>query len=190
MLYILFDSFILGYKNIILYFCSLKCIFLDSRIMDLRKYLLICTFVAFGCVGNLFAQSSDSTKQSIIEHIKEGERHVLVMPDSVAKLLLPTDGGDLSKENRQMRVFWRVQVFSDSKGERSRQEGLRKRSAVARRFPDYPIELKWDSPYWQLRVGKFTEREEADEAVKEIKKAFPSYSKEIHVVRQRMKVED
>jgi hypothetical protein len=89
-----------------------------------------------------------------------------------------------------MRTYFRVQVFSDSKGERSRQEGLRKRSAVARRFTDYPIELKWDSPYWQLRVGKFETREDADEAAAEIKKAFPSYSKEIHVVRQRMKVDD
>ena len=157
--------------------------------MSFNKYLLFLFLVAFGCVSSAYAQMPDSLNRSIVDHIKDGGRHQLVMTDSVAMLLKPITNVEQLNSGR-MRTYFRVQVFSDSKGERSRQEGLRKRSAVARRFTDYPIELKWDSPYWQLRVGKFETREDADEAANEIKKAFPSYSKEIHVVRQRMKVDE
>ena len=159
--------------------------------MKIRKSLWAFILIAFGCMGSAFAQSSlDTLKQSIVNHIEDGDRHTLVMSDSIAKLLSPSVSVDESSGERRLRTYWRVQVFSDSNGERSRQEGLRKRSAVARRFSEYPIELRWDSPYWQLRVGKFKDREEAEEVANDIKKAFPSYSKEIHVVRQRMKIED
>lgn len=141
--------------------------------------------------GNLiaFAQSPETVvQQSIVDHIRMGGRHELIMSDNVRELLMPSSAEAIPERRvSSMRTYWRVQVFSDSKGERSHQEGQQKRSAVARRFPDYPIELKWDSPYWQLRVGKFQTREEAEAAAAKIKSAFPAYAREIHVVRQRMK---
>ena len=158
--------------------------------MNFKRHLCIFTLSAISYTVGALAQTQDSIRQSIVDHIKEGGRHELVMTDSIAKLLLPSTEVSNSKKNKALRTFWRVQVFSDSKGERSRQEGLRRRSAVARKFTEYPIELKWDSPYWQLRVGKFKTREEAEEAANDIKKAFPGYSSEIHIVRQRMKVDD
>lgn len=160
--------------------------------MKMSKYLWSFIVIALSCIGTVFAQSPDSIRQSIVEHIKNGGRHNLVMTDSIAMLLMPSDGGDVEESTgeRRLRTYWRVQVYSDSNGERSRQEGLRKRSAIARHFSEYPIELKWDSPYWQLRVGKFKNREDANAVADEIKKTFPSYSKEIHVVRQRMKIDD
>lgn len=139
------------------------------------------------------AQTPDNSVQpSIVYHIEQSGFHELVIPDDVRLLLLPSANASQQSNDRRstMRTYWRVQVFSDSKGEKSHQEGQQKRSAVARRFPEYPIELKWDSPYWQLRVGKFVNREEAESAAEKIKKAFPSYSREVHVVRQRMREGD
>lgn len=155
--------------------------------MNSKRQLIILSLALGYMISD--AQSPETvTQQSIIDHIRFSGRHELIMSDNVRDLLMPS-AVEAVPERRatSMRTFWRVQVFSDNKGERSRQEGQQKRSAVARRFPDYPIELKWDSPYWQLRVGKFQTREDAEAAASRIKAVFPAYAREIHVVRQRMK---
>lgn len=140
-----------------------------------------------GCFQTLSAQSPEAP--TIVDHLRKSGRHVIIGSDELIDLLSPdeNDGSDTEKKRSTMRTVFRVQVFSDNKGERSRDEGEKKKRAVQRRFPEYPVSLGWDSPYWKVKVGIFNSHDEAAEAAARIKKAFPSYAREVHVIRDRVR---
>lgn len=141
-----------------------------------------------------FGQKPNTEPQpaNIVEHIKDSDHHEIIASDDILKLLdfKSSDSGSAVEEKKgtAMRTVYRVQVFSDNNGERSRSEGEKKRRAVQSRFPEYPCSLGWHTPYWKVKVGIFTTQAEAAEAASKIKRAFPSYAKEIHVIRDRMKI--
>lgn len=58
--------------------------------------------------------------------------------------------------------------------------------AVQVTFVTYVV---YNSPYWRLRVGNFKTNEEAQTAAEELRMAFPSYAREIRVVRDRIVVD-
>lgn len=126
----------------------------------------------------------------IIENIDEANRHQIIANDEILNLLKPTLEDLDSNKRRTGKTVYRVQVFSDNHGEKSRTEGEKKKRAVQRRFPDYPISLGWDSPYWKVKVGIFQSQSDAQEAANQIKRAFPSFSREIHVIRDRVKTQN
>ncbi|MBO5052626.1 MAG: SPOR domain-containing protein [Muribaculaceae bacterium] len=62
-----------------------------------------------------------------------------------------------------------------------------RRSKIASRLPQYPAYLVFESPYWRVRVGDFTTRTEAESAMAEIRRAFPSFSSDLRIVKSRIK---
>lgn len=81
---------------------------------------------------------------------------------------------------------YRIQVFSDNNARTAKSEARTRARNVGALFPQYPTYVVYNSPYWRLRVGNFRTREEANKAADEIKEAFPSYVKEIRIVRDRI----
>lgn len=148
-------------------------------------------FIAGSISAALNAQTPEvAPTPPIVGHITASQRNVIQASPEILNLLNPSASGENMDERRRssMRTVYRVQVFSDNHGERSRSEGERKKFAVQRRFPDYPVALGWDSPYWKVKVGIFSSHAEATEAAARIKKAFPAYAREIHVIRDRVKI--
>lgn len=145
---------------------------------------------------NIFAQEPNTAIKiigtGIAGQINGSGHHSVEAPDEILKLLLPGEE-DAEEETTvrkgpAMRTVYRVQVFSDSKGERSRAEGEKKRRAVQSRFPEYQCSLGWHTPYWKVKVGIFSTQSEAAAAAEKIKRAFPAYAREVHVIRDRMKI--
>lgn len=163
--------------------------------IDLRQIRISLFVAAFAMplIGYGQAAKTEAPQTGIVDHIKEAGHHEVMAPDDILKLLEFNKASGTAtpaeeKRGTAMRTVYRVQVFSDNNGERSRSEGEKKRRAVQSRFPDYPCSLGWHTPYWKVKVGIFTTQAEASEAAAKIKRAFPSYAKEIHVIRDRMKI--
>lgn len=150
-----------------------------------KRILLAVPLTALLYFVGVMPVSAQEPAVTIVDHINDG-RHMMVGPDELLNLLAPDDSS-ADKKRSSMRTVYRVQVFSDNKGERSRDEGEKKKRAVQRRFPEYPVSLGWDSPYWKVKVGIFSSNAEAAEAAEKIKKAFPAYSREVHVIRDRVR---
>lgn len=55
-------------------------------------------------------------------------------------------------------------------------------------YPELMPIVEYDAPFWRLRVGNFVEREEAQQALEDLKKAFPAFSREMYIVRSQIKV--
>lgn len=83
-------------------------------------------------------------------------------------------------------VGYRVQVFSDNNIRTAKAEARKKAAAVAEALPQYRTYVSYESPFWRLRVGDFRSKIDATEAADEIKRAFPNFSREIRVVRDRV----
>jgi hypothetical protein len=83
-------------------------------------------------------------------------------------------------------VGYRVQVYSDSNQRVAKGEARQRERAIGSRFPALATYVGYASPYWRLRVGDFRTQAEAQKYASDIRKAFPSYAKEIRVVRDRI----
>ncbi|MCM1077490.1 MAG: SPOR domain-containing protein [Bacteroides sp.] len=139
---------------------------------------------------------------TIIDHITSGNSNVINQPEKMLKRLMPVetpteDESEKEKEEQQISrpvngrmAGYRVQVFSDNNARTAKSEARAKQRVIASRFPNYQTYVMYTSPYWRLKVGDFKTQKEANAAADELRKAFPSYSKEIRVVRDRVNVHD
>lgn len=136
--------------------------------------------------SSVMAQDPAPREATIVDHITEGGRNVVVSSDAIMNLIVPDRTAAPEKKTTSGKiVVYKVQVFSDNKAERSRQEARRIERQIAAKFPDYSTSVDYVTPYWRLVVGSFRTSGEAEELAVKLRKAFPAYSREIHVVRAR-----
>lgn len=83
-------------------------------------------------------------------------------------------------------VGYRVQVYADNNQRVAKGEARQRERAISRRFPEIMTYVAYASPYWRLRVGDFRTQAEAEKVASDIRRAFPSYAKEVRVVRDRI----
>lgn len=131
--------------------------------------------------------SSDSTR-SIVAHIEADSIVMVTMPDALMERIRFVNDASGSAEAVTTGKMggYRIQVFSDNNARTAKSEARTRARNVGALFPQYPTYVVYNSPYWRLRVGNFRTREEANKAADEIKEAFPSYVKEIRIVRDRI----
>jgi len=147
--------------------------------------------------ATLTANADVEPTTTIVDHITLGTKNVVTQPDQLTRRLFPiTDvEGTEQKEEMQRPVNgrmagFRVQVFSDNNSRTAKNEARSKQRKISSRFPQYQTYVMYTSPYWRLKVGDFRTQQEANAAADELRKAFPAYSKEIRVVRDRINVAD
>lgn len=131
----------------------------------------------------------------IVSSIMEDSVSVVMLPDELMQRLFRPAETEVEKEegtprSRTHSAGFRVQVFSDNNARTAKNEARNKEQTVAARFPQYRTYKKYSAPYWRLRVGDFRTQREAEAAAAELRRAFPSFGKEIRVVRDRINLTD
>ena len=157
----------------------------------MRAYILPVILTA------LASNADVNTPVTIVDHITTGNDNIINQPEQLTRRLFPVIGveeTELKEEiqrpvNGRMAGF-RVQVFSDNNARTAKNEARSKQRTISSRFPQYQTYVMYTSPYWRLKVGDFRTQQEANNAADELRKAFPSYSKEIRVVRDRVNIND
>lgn len=134
---------------------------------------------------------------TIVEHINQGTAISIEMPDALKLRLQPVET-PAEEEVQEQPVAprpqygrmpgYRVQVFSDNNPHTAKAEAGSKKRLIDSKFPQYQTYVNYTSPYWRLRVGDFRTQQEANAAAEELRRAFPAYSKEIRVVRDRVNI--
>ena len=153
-----------------------------------KSYLIIILTIA-GYIATPFTMASGRTEPAIVAHIIEADTTTVIeMPDALSERLNyeePKTDENVGRPRNGMAGY-RVQVFSDNNQRTAKNEARSKSRSIGSRFPKYRTYVSYTSPYWRLRVGDFRTRQEATAAADELREAFPSYSKEIRVVRDRI----
>lgn len=104
---------------------------------------------------------------------------------------LSGDNIEKDKENDQMYLKmpgFRAQVFTGNNQRKSKEEAIRKEQMIKEVYPDLPTYINYTAPFWRLRVGDFRSREEAYSLMRELKEAFPSFAKEMYIVKDEVKI--
>lgn len=138
---------------------------------------------------------ADSSPATIVDHITIGTGNVINQPEALLRRLIIVEETEEEEQPKEETVArptsgrmagYRVQVFSDNNVRTAKAEAGSKQRIISARFPQYQTYVRYTSPYWRLKVGDFRTQQEANDAADELRKAFPAYSKEIRVVRDRI----
>ena len=143
------------------------------------------------------AASSHESTVTIIDHITAVGNNTVVQPEALLKRLVPIiDTAELDEPDDRRNdspsystsrpAGWRVQVFSDNNPRTAKAEASKTERLVSARFPQHQTYVRYNAPYWRLRIGDFRTQQEANAVADELRRSFPSYSKEIRVVRDRI----
>lgn len=95
--------------------------------------------------------------------------------------------GKNGKKVLTMQGF-RVRVFSGNNQTASRAEAETIEADLKKFQPDLATYVKFRSPNWRLLVGNFRTNEEATALLRELKKHFPEYGKEMFVVKETIEI--
>lgn len=167
------------------------------------KILICYLFLSVGFSIGILAQSTTSVVEDLNTH-KSGQGMVKVYVDDNVKPLL--NGQDKSEIQNPGHTFidstkkvvspgtfvkqlgYRVQIFSGNDQRKSKNEAYYKQGLMRNMFPNVPTFVSFNAPFWKLRAGNYKTYGEAAHAMSEIKSAFPSFGKEIYIVRDMVKV--
>lgn len=135
----------------------------------------------------------DSTERAtIIEHITATGGNTVTMPAALRDRITPEMTAnpvtDRPTSTSTVSGGYRIQVFSDSNPRTAQAEARSKSANISSKFPAIRTYVTYDAPYWRLRVGDFTTYEDAADALSALKEAFPSYRRELRIVRDHINV--
>lgn len=86
------------------------------------------------------------------------------------------------------RPGFKIQVFAGNNPRKSKEEAYSKQSQLRNYFPEVATVVKFESPFWRLRAGNYKTYAEAAHAMAEMKKAFPSFGREMYIVRDQISI--
>ena len=134
-----------------------------------------------------------SEPNSITDYLQEksGGKVKLVQPKELSERIERKNSVEVDtivSEEKQKVVGYRVQVFSDNNQRTAKAQAEARQRNVSVQFPNWSVYRLYKSPLWRVRVGDFKTRGEAEFAMHELKKAFPSYASEMMVVVDNINV--
>ncbi len=149
-----------------------------------------------GLSASLSAQNAiDGQGTSIfnaLESYQPGQGEVIIhQSDAVRKLVGTRRVGDIEQIEGVTYLKmqgYRTQVFSGNNQRTSKDEAFKREKEIKDRYPDVPIYTTYAAPFWKVRVGDFRSHEEAYHMKLELAKAFPSYGKEMYIVREEIRI--
>lgn len=158
---------------------------------------ILSLFMLLVCAAGASAQISvDESVQTIFDDLqtsKPGKGDVIVIqPEALRQMVGVRLHGD-NVEKTDSTAFlkiqgFRTQVFSGNNQRKSKDEAFDKEKKIKELFPDVPTYVTYTAPFWKLRVGDFRSHEEAYHMLRLLMAAFPSFGKEMYIVREEVKI--
>ncbi len=158
-------------------------------VLGIAMAIIAITPDAYPQSPDTIAAEAETGRQLIEEHIAADSIIVIRMPEMLKNRLRM----DSSKEHEPAHAVtkgrtggYRIQIFADNNPRTAKNEARTRARNVVSHFEQYPSYVEYKAPYWRTRIGNFRTHDEAEKAAAEIKEAFPGYSREIRVVRDRI----
>lgn len=167
-------------------------------------YTLLILFVL-----SLYVNAQDTSIINDLNAVKAGQGRVTIYQDESIRALIgsPIQKGTTiktdalasqlssspdSKESAPTKYIktkgFRIQVYSGSSQKRSKSEAQDRRSTIRSAFPNMEVTVTYTSPVWRVKAGNFTTREQAQEALAQMKAKFPALGREMYIVTDVVKV--
>lgn len=83
---------------------------------------------------------------------------------------------------------FRIQVYSGSNQKRSKSEAESRKNAIKGTFSHMDVSVSYVSPVWRVKAGNFKTKEQAEQALSELKTKFPNFGREMYIIRDIVKI--
>lgn len=94
-----------------------------------------------------------------------------------------------SRQEVEMRSYgYRILVYQTNKSKNAKSNAQKRARDITVKFPQYQFYFNYKAPTWRLRVGDFINEESAHRALKQLRQAFPMYSKEMTIIHDHINV--
>lgn len=130
-----------------------------------------------------------ASAQTIADRINASGNAVVVLPAELNARLMAKVAAEPAPEQKDAATptgGYRIQVFSGNNARTAKHEAESRAAQIREQFADINTYVIFDAPYWRLRAGDFTTYEEAAAALGDLKRAFPTYAREMRLVRDRI----
>lgn len=164
----------------------------------MKKIFCIILLIVATASGTHFSQAfaQTSSPNTIFDSLNEpgaGKGTVTIHQETAIRQMVGRRlSGDKVEKNAEQSFLkvdgFRAQVFSGNDQRKSKEEAARKEQMVKELFPDVPTYVKYAAPFWRLRVGDFSSREEALQMQRQLMEAFPAFAKEMYIVKDEVKI--
>ena len=152
-------------------------------------------FMLLACAAGASAQTSvDGSVQTIFDDLqtsKPGKGEVIINQPLREMVGVRLHGENVEKTDSTAFLKiqgFRTQVFSGNNQRKSKDEAFEKEKMIKELFPTVPTYVTYNAPFWKLRVGDFRSHEEAYHMQRLLMTAFPSFGKEMYIVREEVKI--
>ena len=137
---------------------------------------------------------ADNEKNAIEKIMTDSEGRITIeIPDNILEGILQSHTGKKSNNDLKTGINkisgYRIQVFSDGRNQNTLESRAKARgNVILSKFPKYKGQVYTfsSSPNWYTRIGNFRTQSEANSALTELKKAFPSFASEMRVVKSQI----
>lgn len=160
-----------------------------------RIYLIAPVMLSVLMASSQTVEQTDSVN-SIVNRINASEVITIDQPAALQQRIVqsPTDeaqaSADAEEDNKPkkkgVQPGYRVLVFADNNARTAKNRANTVARRVAGAVPGQRTYVVYESPYWRMKLGDFTNREDAEKAASIIRRKFPSYSSEVRVIRDRV----
>lgn len=137
-------------------------------------------------------QTSQATDSSIVAKLNATPGVTVNQPDALTKRLEKVAANTesaaqetspaVSQTQSGRTGTFRVEVYSDNT-RNAKANATARRNAVKSRFPRFNVALVFESPFWRVKVGPYSNRSDAEATLAEIRNTFPAYAPFLRIVR-------
>lgn len=164
--------------------------------MKKNPCILFFLFFLLAPVAQVAAQWPEEKIATIFDSLEEpglGKGKVIINQPEGIRRMVGTRLSGSNVEKTESETFlkvqgYRTQVFSGNNQRSSKDEAFRKEKEIKELFPDVPTYVTYTAPFWKLRIGDFRSHEEAYHMMRLLMDAFPSYGKEMYIVKEEIKI--
>lgn len=159
----------------------------------MNRFFYVFSFIFLSALASpAFAQISFYGQPfSIIDALQEsapGKGTVEVQQSVAIRNLLGVRGVGTLEDGQFIEIQgFRAQVFTGNL-RNSKDEAFKRENEIKELFPNLVTYVTYVAPFWRLRVGDYRSHEEAYHTMRTLMDAFPSYAKEMYIVREDVKI--
>lgn len=120
----------------------------------------------------------------------ENQAKVTIVQDSAILALLGQPGVNVPENivivhNHPclQMMGYRIQVFSSNNQQTAKTEAFRRETAIKQALPEMTSYVRYQAPFWRVRVGDFRTYEDAYAKLVEFRKTF-AFGREMSIVRE------
>jgi hypothetical protein len=124
-----------------------------------------------------------------LQHSIEGEGTIRIVADPAVSALLGTPAiiGDNFSDSTSVKVEgFRIVVYMGNDPKKSQSEASYRQTQICENFPGIRTYIRYESPNWKVFAGDFLNRESASATLRDMKKTFPEFGKEMYIVFEKI----